>query len=87
MAASDIKFSEWNLLQYCWPAIFYFVFALGRICLTLYFNKDASHWFLFFKGLVALAWTYALNWLCRKGYAMVAWALVLLPLALLFTVM
>ena len=37
-----------------------------------------------FKIISILAWTYALNLLCKKGFTTVSWFLVLLPMISLF---
>ena len=89
--ASDLKIvnelSQWNIFRYCWPAILYFVYALSRICVNVYLHAKISYWLVFIKFVGVVLWTYALNWLCRKGYGTIAWAMVLLPFAIMFTVM
>ena len=76
---------ELNLFNYCFPAIVYFLFAFGKLLWNVYAGADL--WLMLTKFLVILLWTYALNWLCKKGYSTVAWFLVMLPFAILFTTM
>jgi len=68
----------------CPPAILFFIFAFGRILYSV--NKGQQLLYAFSRFIMVLIWTYALNWLCKQGYTGVAWAVVLLPIAINLTI-
>ena len=61
----------------CNPAKLYLVLAVIA-CIVALFQKMGII-AVAVKILFALLWTWVLNWLCKKGYAVVSWAFVLLP--------
>jgi hypothetical protein len=63
--------------ELCFPAKFYFVFAILSILFGLFTRIPVL--VLFIKLLVAFIYTYFLNFLCNKGYKYLSWFLVLLP--------
>ena len=68
----------------CTPAKIYFVLAVLACLMALYNRVSFSA--VFVKLIFAFIWTYALSWLCSKGFKNVAWFLVLLPYLLLLLV-
>jgi hypothetical protein len=68
----------------CTPAVVYFVISAVSIVLGLF------HGFNIFSVLIKVAfvaaWTWFLNFLCSKGYAVISWFLVLLPFILMLGV-
>jgi hypothetical protein len=73
------------MLKLCSPAWVFFIMALARIFYSIY--VQTSIWIIMLRFVVLGAWTYALNWICSSGYTNVSWFLVLLPFALLFTLL
>ena len=79
----------------CTPAMLYFVLSavsfLGMLMQNCTDSKkykvgtmeveSPCHNAAFFvvKALYILFWTFVLNWMCKKGFKTVSWALVLLP--------
>ena len=69
----------------CTPAQVYFVLsALGAI-LALMNNVPIVAVFL--KFVFIIIWTYALAYLCKKGYGNISWFLVLLPFIMMVLAM
>lgn len=57
----------------------------GLYCLGTYKCNTSSRVIVFLLQIVyVLFWTWLLNLICRSGYNMVAWGLVLIPYLLLF---
>jgi hypothetical protein len=77
--------NSFNIFNYCYPAILYFLYAFIKLLFKVYQKNNIYLILLKFLGI--LIWTYILNLLCTKGYTAVAWVLVLLPLAINFTLM
>lgn len=74
-----------SIFNYCYPALIYFLYAFIKLLIGLYRKENIYKILLKFCGI--LLWTYGLQLLCKKGYTSVSWAIVLLPLAIYFTVM
>ena len=68
--------------ELCTPARLYFLISVIAIIISLFsgFNFIA----LLMNAGFALAWTYILNLLCKKGFKSISWFLVLLPYFLMF---
>jgi hypothetical protein len=73
------------MLNLCSPAWVFLVMALARILYSIY--VQTSIWIIMMRFAILALWTYALNWMCGNGYTSVSWFLVLLPFALLFTLL
>jgi len=69
------------MYELCAPAMLYAIFA-GLSILAALFSKFQFVSILI-KFLFAVAWTWFLNYLCLKGYKVISWFLVLLPLLLM----
>ena len=88
-----------SLRNLCSPALFYLVISLSALLVMFlqnstnekvyclgYYSCDVPSVFLIFvvKILYILFWTWVLNLICRDGYPIVSWVLVLLPIVLFF---
>jgi len=86
----------------CTPAMLYFVLsAVSFLGMLMQNCTDSSKYkvgtmevespchnaaFFVVKAMYILFWTFALNWMCKKGFKTVSWALVLLPFLGMFLV-
>jgi hypothetical protein len=68
----------------CTPAKLYFAFSVLS-CIIMLFNK-VSFVIIFSKLFFAFLWTFALGWICDKGYKAISWFLVLLPFIMMVLV-
>lgn len=66
-----------NFKKLCTPAKIYFSIALITVVFWLF--KGLPILFAVGKLFFASLWTFVLNWLCKKGFSGVSWALVLFP--------
>jgi hypothetical protein len=66
----------------CDPAKLYFVMVFLSILYALY--KGMPVMAALMKVIFAFLWVIFLNWICGKGYTMVSWVLVLLPIIVFF---
>ncbi len=69
----------------CDPAKLYLVLTIIACVVALFQRMGVMA--VIVKLLFALLWTWVLNWLCKKGYAMVSWALVLFPFIMILLAM
>ena len=91
-----------KLGQLCTPSLVYFVLSVFAILISIMQNfgnnkkynlgsyscKVPSTILVFIvKIMYILFWTWILNLICKDGYSMIAWLLVLLPFILLFVIM
>jgi hypothetical protein len=69
----------------CTPAKIYLILAITGLVSSL-FNKFNLVGFGF--GIIFMTmWTFILNWICNKGYTVISWFLVVLPLMSAFVLM
>jgi len=61
----------------CTPAVVYLIISMITIMIAIYNN--ARVFSILIKWLFVLIWTWVLNYICKSGYPMVSWVLVLLP--------
>jgi len=61
----------------CTPSKIYFSIAIIASIIALL--GGVSFMIVFIKLVFAFIWTFALGWLCNKGYTSISWVLVLLP--------
>lgn len=66
-----------ELSKLCTPALIYFVLSVIGIGIAL-FNRFRFVTILV-KVLFVLLWTWVLNFLCKKGFTVLSWILVVLP--------
>ena len=69
----------WKFL--CTPAKIYFILAI--ITTIMWIFMGISIMTILLKLFFACIWTFVLGWLCKKGFNMLAWFLVLLPYIIL----
>jgi len=62
----------------CTPAKIYLI-LLFPLIISMFYRKF-SVWNLVTLFIWAPIWTYLLNWLCSKGYSIVSWFLIFIPL-------
>ena len=78
-----------NFSKYCTPALIYLVISVITLVIGA-FNQFNILSFII-NGIFILLWSWFLNFLCSKGFTIVSWILVVLPILasvfLLFTVM
>jgi hypothetical protein len=63
--------------ELCTPAKIYFAIAVIASIFALF--NGVKLMMVFMKLLFAFVWTFLLGWLCKKGFTMLSWFLVLLP--------
>ena len=61
----------------CTPAVVYLIISMITIMIAIYNN--ARVFSILIKWVFVLLWTWVLNYICKSGYPMVSWVLVLLP--------
>jgi len=61
----------------CTPAVVYLIISMITIMIAIYNN--ARVFSILIKWVFVLLWTWVLNFICKSGYPMVSWVLVLLP--------
>ena len=65
----------------CAPAKLYFVLVIISIIIGLFSGFQVLA--IVMKLIFAFIWTIVLNWLCKKGWKVLSWILVLLPFILI----
>lgn len=75
MASFDVK-------KLCTPAKVYLVISVVACLIALFQRSPVTT--VLVQFLFVLLWTFALNWLCSKGFKGVSWFLVLLPYIMMF---
>ena len=61
----------------CTPAVVYLIISMITIMIAIYNN--ARVFSILIKWIFVLLWTWVLNYICKTGYPIVSWVLVLLP--------
>ena len=61
----------------CTPAKIYFAIAVIASVFALF--KGVGLMAVVYKIIFAFIWTFLLGWLCKKGFVILSWFLVLLP--------
>jgi phosphate starvation-inducible membrane PsiE len=74
-----MKFSD-----LCTPAALYLVLSAISIVIIIFTRFRFVS--ILIKILFVLAWTWILNFLCKKGYSTISWILVILPYLVMFGV-
>ena len=64
--------------ELCTPAKVYFVMAVFALVFELF--RGISFGEVLINLIFAFVWTYILGWICKKGYKIVSWILVLAPI-------
>ena len=71
--------------ELCTPAKVYFVMAVFALVFELF--RGISFGEVLINLIFAFVWTYILGWICKKGYKIVSWILVLAPIFFMITYM
>jgi len=66
--------------ELCTPAKLYIILETILIIFRMY--QGANSMSLLMNIAFVLVWTYVLGWICKKGFNIVSWILVLTPLFL-----
>ena len=92
---------KFNIKKLCAPALIHLVISLVGLIVLLTASKDVNNMIcvnnvkcnvgnktLFFtvEGLLILFWTFVLDLLCKSGYKLLSWILILLPFILFFII-
>jgi len=72
---------DFNYKSLCTPAKIYFALSVIS-CIMMLFNR-VSTLAVFIKLMFVFLWTFILGLLCKNGYKLFAWGLVLFPFILL----
>lgn len=73
-----------NFAKLCTPAKIYFAIAVLAAIIELF--NGVGILAIFLKLVFAMIWTCILGWLCKKGFHLISWFLVLLPYLVMFLV-
>ena len=65
----------------CTPAMIYFVTSFIFLLITSFTNFNIIS--VIVKGGFNILWTWFLNFLCSKGYTILSWIIVLLPVIIM----
>jgi hypothetical protein len=65
--------------QLCTPAKIYLILSMIGVILTLY-EGTTPFISVLINIVFVLLWTYILGWICKKGFNIISWILVLGPL-------
>ena len=65
----------------CTPAMIYFVISMIALVISIFTNFSIIS--LLIKGFFIMVWSFFLNYLCKSGFTIVSWILVLFPLFLM----
>ena len=69
-------------MQLCAPAFLYLVFSV--IVIIMAFVSKMKLESILLKAIFVALWTWLLNLICMKGYSIISWILVFLPLIITF---
>jgi len=64
--------------ELCMPAMIYFVISI--IALIFSFFNSMNVMSVIIKGGFIIFWSWVLHYLCKKGFSMLSWILLILPL-------
>ena len=67
-----------NFSKLCTPAMIYFVISMIALVISIFTNFSILS--LLIKGFFIMVWSLFLNYLCKSGFSVVSWILVLFPL-------
>ena len=63
-------------MKLCMPSVLYLLFSASHIVMDSYYKQYNS---VFVKILIALFFTFILNWLCEAGLSVISWIIILIP--------
>ena len=67
-----------SISDLCTPAMIYFWMSIISLVVLAFMKFQPLS--IILKVIFILLWTYLLNFLCSKGYSVVSWVLVVLPI-------
>jgi hypothetical protein len=67
----------------CLPARIYLILAITGVIASVYNKLNIIH--LLFSIVFVILWTNILNWFCNRGFMLISWFLVMLPIFSAFT--
>ena len=70
-----------GIFKLCAPAFIYLVLSVVVLVMGIFSGISALT--LIFKSALIVVWTFLLNWLCSRGFAILAWLILLLPVLLI----
>ena len=70
-----------SFFKLCAPAFIYLVLSVVVLVMGIFSGISALT--LIFKSALIVVWTFLLNWLCSRGFGMLAWIILLLPVLLI----
>lgn len=92
---------KFNIMKLCAPAAIHFITSIIGLLTLLVVSKDVKNVicvnnakcnvgnkpaFFTVEGLLILFWTFILDLLCKSGYRLLSWLLILMPFILFFIV-
>ncbi len=92
---------KFNIMKLCAPASIHFVISMVGLITLLLLSKDVKNVicvnnincnvgnkpaFFTVEGLLILFWTFILDLLCKSGYRLLSWLLILMPFILFLIV-
>jgi hypothetical protein len=66
----------------CTPAMIYFVLSIIALMMSVFTSFNIMS--LLIKGFFIIVWSLFLNYLCKSGFSVISWILILFPLILFF---
>ena len=69
-----------GIFKLCTPAFIYLVLSVIMLAVGVFSGISALT--LIFKSALIVLWTFLLNWLCSRGFAVLSWIILLLPVIL-----
>jgi len=74
-----MKFNISSLSSFCLPSKIYFVLAVLSIIISLIVSTE-NFIMGFLHLLFVVFWTWVLNLICKNGFSIISWILVLVPI-------
>ncbi len=71
---------KFNFTSFCLPSKIYLALAVFSIVFSLIISTETV-FAAFIHLIFALFWTWILNLICKSGFSIVSWVLVLFPIA------
>ena len=90
---------KFNIRKLCSPALIHLVISFAGLITLILLSRDANNMicvnntkcdvgnkvvFFTVEGILILFWTFILDLLCKSGYKLLSWLLILLPFILFF---
>jgi len=72
-----------NFSDLCTPAFIYFIISFVYLIINSFTNFNIVG--IIVKIFFIMLWSWFLNFLCRNGYSIISWLIIVLPFFILFT--